>query len=99
MAKKDLQAMLNGARKASDVLKVLSHELRLLAVCHIGWEEKTVQELEVLLGTSQSNISQHLSKLRDKGILDCRKVGNQVYYRVLDKRALELISVLQSNYC
>lgn len=94
-----LQTLIANASRASDGLKALAHELRLLMVCHIGAGEKTVGELEAFLGTSQSNASQHLAKLRDKGILEARKEGSQVFYRVKDKRMLKLISALQQLYC
>ncbi|HPY39822.1 MAG TPA: ArsR family transcriptional regulator, partial [Thiolinea sp.] len=50
-------------------------------------------------GTSQSNISQHLAILRDKGILTSRKDANRVYYKVGDYRTLRLISMMQEVFC
>ncbi len=94
-----LNPLIKEAAKASATLKALAHEMRLLTVCHIGSGEKTVGELETFLQTSQSNVSQHLAKLRDKGILETRKAGNQVFYRVKDKRMLNLVVALQQIYC
>ncbi len=91
--------MVEGAKSACNFLKALSHETRLLAICYIGDSEKSVQDLENFLGTTQSNISQHLAKLRDKGILDTRREGNQVYYHVAQKEALTLIGSLQETFC
>ena len=85
--------------EAAEILKTLSHHLRLMAVCFIGGGEKTVQELESYLGTTQSNISQHLAKLRAAKILETRKDGNLVFYRVGDARTLELVSSLQEIFC
>ena len=51
------------------------------------------------VGTSQSNISQHLAILRDKGILASRKDANRVYYRVGDSRTLRLISMMRDVFC
>ncbi len=99
MKSKELTLLVKNAEAASDGLKSLAHPTRLLAVCFIGSGEKMVGELEVFLGTSQSNVSQHLAKLRDKGILATRKEGNQVFYRLKDKKVLNLISALQSLYC
>jgi ArsR family transcriptional regulator, virulence genes transcriptional regulator len=95
----DITKLETGAKSATACLKALAHELRLMAICYIGDGERSVQELETRLNTSQSNVSQHLGKLRDKGILDTEKRGNQVFYRVADKRVLELIKVLQNGYC
>ena len=62
-------------------------------------EEASVQDLVDMVGTSQSNISQHLSILRDKEILGSRKDANKVYYRISDARILRLIESLRSAFC
>lgn len=95
----DVDKMTDGAKNACRFLKALSHETRLLAICYIGEGEKTVQDLENFLGTTQSTVSQHLAKLRDKRILDTRREGNQVYYRVAKKKALRVIAGLQDMFC
>ena len=95
----NIEKMTDGAKNACRFLKALSHETRLLAICYIGDGEKTVQELEIFLGTTQSTISQHLAKLRDKRILDTRREGNQIYYRVAQKKALRIIAGLQDMFC
>lgn len=94
-----LTDLIENAKSASEMLKGLAHESRLLAICFIGEGEKNVQELEAYLGTTQANISQHLAKLRSLGLLDNRKVGNQVFYRVKDKATLKLVRALQEIYC
>lgn len=99
MDKRSFKKLHGRAQQAAEGLKALAHELRLLIVCYIGRGECSVAELEAELGTSQSNISQHLGKLRDRQILQCRKEGNQVFYRVKDPTILELVSVLQKLYC
>ena len=95
----DLSKLMESATRASESLKCLAHELRLLTICFIGSGEKTVQELENFLGTSQSNMSQHLSKLKDKGFLTSRKQANQVFYRIKEPKVLELVTALQEIYC
>jgi len=99
MKNRELKLLVKNAQAASEGLKALAHPTRLLAVCFIGEGEKMVGELEAFLGTTQSNVSQHLSKLRDKEILVTRKDGNQVYYRLKDKTVLSLVSALQTLYC
>lgn len=99
MKAKVLHDVIKNASMASGTLRALAHEMRLLTICHIGAGEKSVGELEEFLETTQSNLSQHLAKLRDKGILETRKQGSQVFYRVKDKRMLDLIAALQRLYC
>jgi ArsR family transcriptional regulator len=85
--------------RASRSLKAMSHPLRLKILCTLGDQEISVQDIVELVGTSQSNISQHLAILRDKGILASRKDANRVYYRVGDGRTLRLISMMREVFC
>ena len=85
--------------RASRSLKAMSHPLRLKILCTLGDREVSVQEIVEYVGTSQSNISQHLAILRDKGILGSRKVANRVYYRVDDPRTLALIGMMRDVFC
>ncbi|EGV50747.1 MULTISPECIES: ArsR/SmtB family transcription factor [sulfur-oxidizing symbionts] len=85
--------------RASRSLKAMSHPLRLKILCTLGDQEVSVQEIVDQVGTSQSNISQHLAILRDKGILASRKDANRVYYRVSDFRTLRLIGMMREVFC
>jgi ArsR family transcriptional regulator len=85
--------------RASRSLKAMSHPLRLRILCILGDQEVSVQEIVECVGTSQSNISQHLAILRDKGILASRKDANRVFYRVGDARTLRLIDMMQEVFC
>jgi len=85
--------------RASRSLKAMSHPLRLKILCTLDSQEISVQDIVDLVGTSQSNISQHLAILRDKGILSSRKDANRVYYRVGDTRTLRLISMMREVFC
>ena len=85
--------------RASRSLKAMSHPLRLKILCTLGDQEISVQEIVDHVGTSQSNISQHLAILRDKGILASRKDANRVYYRVSDGRTLQLIGMMREVFC
>ena len=84
---------------ASQSLKAISHPLRLQILCILGENEVSVQEIVACVGTSQSNISQHLAILREKGILATRKEANRVFYRVGDPRMLKLIVMMQELFC
>jgi len=85
--------------RASRSLKAMSHPLRLKILCTLGEEEVSVQDIVEYVGTSQSNISQHLAILRDKGILASRKDANRVFYRVSDARTLKLIGMMREVFC
>lgn len=85
--------------RASRSLKAMSHPLRLKILCTLGDQEVSVQEIVERVGTSQSNISQHLAILRDKGILSSRKDANRVFYKVVDSRTLQLIGMMRNVFC
>ena len=84
---------------ASRSLKAMSHPLRLKILCTLADQELSVQEIVDAVGTSQSNISQHLAILRDKGIIGSRKNANRVFYRVGDARILKLIDMMRQAFC
>ncbi len=85
--------------RASRSMKAMSHPLRLKILCVLGEQELTVQDIVERVGTTQSNISQHLGILRDKAILASRKDANRVFYRVGDARTLRLISMMREVFC
>jgi ArsR family transcriptional regulator len=85
--------------RASRSMKAIAHPLRLKILCTLGGKEVSVQDIVSQVGTSQSNISQHLAILRDKGILTARKDANRVYYRVGDPRTLRLIGMMREVFC
>lgn len=85
---------------ASHSLKAMAHPLRLKILCILGGSgEVSVQDIVEQVGTSQSNISQHLSILREKGILASRKDANKVFYRVADPKILQLIGAMRAAFC
>ena len=85
--------------RAARSLRAMAHPLRLKILCVLGDREMSVQEIVDNVGTSQSNISQHLAILREKGILTTRKDANRVYYRVCDMRTLRLIDMMREVFC
>lgn len=92
-------------RKEEDIeraalsMKAMAHPLRLKILCTLGAQEVSVQDIVESVGTSQSNISQHLAILKDKGILAARKDANRVFYRVGDNRTLRLIGLMREVFC
>lgn len=85
--------------QASLAIKAIAHPLRLKILCVLGSQEVSVQDIVGDVGTSQSNISQHLAILRDKGVLSTRKDANRVYYRISDERTLKLVELMRDVFC
>ncbi|MBV8465115.1 MAG: winged helix-turn-helix transcriptional regulator [Burkholderiales bacterium] len=85
--------------QASRAMKAMSHPLRLKILCVLGEHEVSVQDIVDAVGTSQSNISQHLAIMREKGVLRTRKDANRVFYRVGDPRTLEVVSMMRDVFC
>ena len=86
-------------QQAAQAIKAIAHPLRLKILCVLGDQEISVQDIVEQVGTSQSNISQHLAILRDKGVLATRKDANRVYYRIDDLRTLKLIGMMRDVFC
>ncbi|MBS1197221.1 MAG: putative transcriptional regulator [Proteobacteria bacterium] len=100
--KKSAQALLKNQEHivmAARALKAIAHPLRLKILCVLGDQEVCVQEIVTAVGTTQSNISQHLAILRDKEVLLTRKDANRVYYRVGDTRTLQLVGMMREVFC
>ncbi len=85
--------------RAARCLKAMSHPLRLKILCVLGNQKISVQQIVEHVGTSQSNISQHLAILREKDILGCEKQANRVYYYIDDERMLQLIRLMREVFC
>lgn len=92
----DLQA---NARKASTLLKAMSNERRLLILCHLSMGEKSVGELEELVGLSQSALSQHLARLRRDKLVRTRRSAQNIYYSLSGGEAKAIMGTLHSLYC
>ncbi|MFQ5582078.1 MAG: ArsR/SmtB family transcription factor [Mariprofundaceae bacterium] len=84
---------------ATQGLRAIAHELRLAVLCHLMDGPMCVHELVSLTGASQSNLSQHLSKMRMMGLLVNEKRGQEVYYRLADPAYGDLVHALQRIYC
>jgi len=86
-------------QQASEGLKALAHPTRLTIICHLMDGELCVGELEKLTGSSQSNLSQHLSKMKGLGVIAGEKRGQHVYYRLTDSKWTDVVHALQTMYC
>src|SRR5487761_2339578 len=85
--------------EASLSIKAMAHPLRLKILCVVAANELTVQTIVDYIGSSQSNISQHLAILRGQGVLSSRKDANRVYYRISDPRTLRLVGMMRDVFC
>ncbi len=95
----DLDVMLESAGKASDFLKALSHEGRLVILCLLIEGEKSVSELEQILDLRQANVSQQLARLRAEDLVEARRSGKSIYYSVTRPEVIEVISALYRAFC
>lgn len=88
------------AAEAAQFLKLLANEHRLLVLCHLLTAgETSVSSLVDQVGLSQSALSQHLSKLREDGLVTFRREAQTLFYRVCDARAERLLAVLKDIFC
>jgi DNA-binding transcriptional ArsR family regulator len=91
--------MIRQAEAASNFLKALSHEGRLMILCHLSSGEKSVTELETLLGSRQAAVSQQLARLRLEGLVGCRRDGKAIYYRIEDARVMRMMTLMHDMFC
>jgi DNA-binding transcriptional ArsR family regulator len=87
------------ARQASEFLKALSHEVRLLILCFLIDGEKSVSEIERLLKLRQPAVSQQLARLRADGLVDTRRNGKNIYYSLSRTEVREVIKALHAAFC
>jgi len=99
MADEELDKMVDNATTASNFLKAISHEGRLMILCHLVTGEKSVTELEDLLSARQAAVSQQLSRLRLEGLVIPRRDGKAIYYRLADERPRRILEVVYDLFC
>ncbi|MBB6306900.1 ArsR/SmtB family transcription factor [Xanthobacter tagetidis] len=95
----ELDQLMRNARKASDFLKALSHENRLLLLCLLAERERSVTELENILSLRQPTVSQQLARLRLDDLVTTRRDGKTIYYSLANDDVRRVISVIYSIYC
>ncbi len=95
----DLDMMLANARQASEFLKALSHEVRLLILCFLIEGEKSVSEIEKMLKLRQPAVSQQLARLRADGLVEARRNGKNIYYSLARTEIRDVIGVLHDAFC
>ena len=85
--------------KATKALKAMAHPLRLKILCALKADELPVLEIVRQVGSSQSNISQHIDILRTKDIVESRRDGNKILCKVKDAKILKLVANMQAVFC
>lgn len=95
----ELDAIIDNATTASNFLKAISHEGRLMILCHLVSGEKSVTELEELLSARQAAVSQQLARLRLEGLVTPRRDGKTIYYSLTDDRPRQIIEVVYELFC
>ncbi len=98
LAKQDvnLERMQGNAQAASDLLKAMSNQTRLMILCQLLHGERTAGELDSLTSLSQSALSQHLAVLREHGLVQTRRESQNIYYAIEGEKAKAIIEAL---YC
>ena len=95
----DLDKLMDNAQEAANFLKAISHEGRLLILCHLSAGEKSVTELEDLISARQAAVSQQLARLRLEGLVTPRREGKTIYYRLTDDRPRQMIDLVYDMFC
>ena len=95
----DMEKMMQSAQSASNFLKAISHEGRLMILCHLASGEKSVTELEDLLSARQAAVSQQLSRLRLEGLVTPRRDGKTIFYSLTDDRPKRMLETIYDLFC
>jgi DNA-binding transcriptional ArsR family regulator len=95
----DIDLMLANAHAASEFLKALSHEVRLLILCFLIDGEKSVSEIEKMLKLRQPAVSQQLARLRADGLVETRRHGKNIYYSLACTEVRDVIGTLHDAFC
>ena len=95
----EFEVLMEQARKASDLLKALSHETRLLILCLLSEGEKSVSELEAIMAMPQASVSQQLARLRYDKIVTTRRDGRQIFYSLASEEVNGIIGQLYDIFC
>ena len=95
----EIDRIARSAEAAATFLKALAHEGRLMILCHLVTGEKSVTELERLLGSRQAAVSQQLARLRAEGLVQPRRDGKAIYYSLTDHRPRAILEVVYELFC
>ncbi|WP_235830288.1 ArsR/SmtB family transcription factor [Algihabitans albus] len=94
-----LGEMEDGAERAAEFLKALSNRHRLIVLCLLAERERTVGELEDILMIRQPTLSQQLARLRAEALVETRRDGKRIYYRLASDETRKVIELLYGMFC
>lgn len=95
----DIARLQGSAKNATELLKVMSNQWRLLILCHLADGEKSVGNLERELGLGQSALSQHLAVLRREKLVRTRRDAQSIYYSLDSDDAKAIMGTLYERFC
>ena len=95
----DMSAMAEHAGEAAELMKQLSNQNRLMILCSLVEGELSVGDLNERVPLSQSALSQHLATLRSSGLVETRREGQVIFYRLQGDRAMRVITLLKDMFC
>ena len=90
----EIEAMAENARTATDFLKAIAHEGRLMILCRLAEGECSVAEFEELLSARQSAVSQQLARLRMEGLVTTRRDGKMMYYSLSNAKVKKIVPII-----
>lgn len=99
VSKVDLKKLEKNAGKACDLLGAMANRSRLMIMCQLAGGEKSVSELQPLIGLSQSALSQHLAVLRRKRLVRTRREGQSIFYALTSGEAASIMHTLHEQFC
>ncbi len=94
-----LEALRDAAEQACALMKVLGNPDRLMLLCELAQGERSVTQLQDTLGIVQPTLSQQLAVLREEGLVDTRREGKSIHYRLVSAQALAVMEVLYQQFC
>lgn len=95
----ELERLKAAAPEAAELLRQLANANRLLILCHIARQERSVGQLEQELGLRQPGLSQQLAELRQSGLVKTRRESRSIYYSLADARAEAVMAMLHRIFC
>jgi len=99
LTKAQTDELIGQARKATELLKALSHETRLVILCLLCEGEKSVSEIEAILKLPQASVSQQLARLRLDNLVSTRRDGRIIHYRIANSEVAPIVETLYEMFC
>lgn len=85
--------------RSAQCLKAMAHPFRLAVLASLSDGEKNVQDLTRELGTTQSNVSQHLAQMRLRDLVSTRREANQIFYSIKNPKVIKLMALMREVFC